>query len=107
MTCPDCGVTLAIGMHPFCPHGVGFANVNGDECDYVDENLGPEPIRIRSWSERARLMKERGLIEKCKWAGPGDQHATRWDAPPAYVTAEGEARRLAHWYATEADAHQR
>lgn len=35
----------------------------GDEMDYVDDNLGPSPIRIRSRSERRRLMAERGLVE--------------------------------------------
>ena len=101
MTCEKCGVALQVSDFPFCPHGPIRTNVNGDECDYVDENLGPEPIRITSWSQRRQLMAERGLIEKVKWAGPHDRHVKRWDAPPSYITAEGEARRIAHWHATE------
>ena len=43
---------------------LGFPSVHGDEIDYVDDNLGPNPIRIRSKQERKRLMKEQGLREK-------------------------------------------
>lgn len=56
--------------------------VHGDECDYIDENLGPEPIRIRSKSQRKQLMKERGLVECVRHVGTreGDrsEHTTRW-----------------------------
>ena len=63
MTCEKCGAVLEIGSYPFCKggHARGTTRVNGDECDYVDHNLAEQPIRIRSWSERRRLMKERGL----------------------------------------------
>lgn len=84
-----------------CPHGRGFANVNGDECDYIDENLGPEPIRIRSWSQRRQLMKERGLVERPENRGDHDKLAPKWPSFPSYMTEDGEARRLAHWHETE------
>jgi hypothetical protein len=35
--------------------------VSADSIDYVDHNLGPEPIRITSWSQRRALMAARGL----------------------------------------------
>lgn len=103
MTCDACGRALVVGDYPFCPHGAIRTSVNGDECDYWDDNLGHEPIHITSWSQRRQLMAERGLIEKVKWAGPNDRHVKRWDAPPAYIFPEGEARRRAHWHATEKD----
>lgn len=77
MTCEKCGSELAVGDWPFCPHGDVHWAVHGDECDYVDENLGPEPIRIRSWSERRRLMKQQGLVD-APWYGP-QSNTTRWD----------------------------
>lgn len=63
MTCEKCGATLAIGSFPFCPHGSGLTRVNSDECDYIDHNLGPEPIRITSWSQRRALMDAQGLTD--------------------------------------------
>jgi hypothetical protein len=59
--CEKCHAVLEVGSFPFCPHGNGFSRVAGDETDYVDHNLGPEPIRIRSWSQRRALMAARGL----------------------------------------------
>jgi hypothetical protein len=61
VTCQKCGVQLQISDYPFCPHGSGTTRVSGDECDYIDHNLGPEPIHIRSWSQRRALMAARGL----------------------------------------------
>jgi len=64
MTCSKCQKELSIGEWPFCPHGEpGVYKEFGDECDYVDHNLGPEPIHIRSWSERRALMKQAGLAD--------------------------------------------
>lgn len=88
MTCPTCGVALEIGSWPFCAggHGKGFARVNGDECDYWDMNLGPEPIHIRSWSQRRALMAAQGLQDTGRDPQPPDdmvpnpQGATRWGA---------------------------
>lgn len=56
--------------------------VIGDEVDYIDNNLGQEPIRIRSKAERKRLMKERGLVEFIRHTPvPGTDlspHTTDW-----------------------------
>lgn len=59
--CPKCQRRLVVGDFPFCPHGAGVMRVNGDECDYIDHNLGPQPIRITSWSQRKALMDAQGL----------------------------------------------
>ena len=34
-----------------------------DFVPYVDENLGPEPVRITCPGQKKRLLRERGLIE--------------------------------------------
>lgn len=91
MTCQKCGVELHVGDYPFCrgnaaDHAPGFARVNGDECDYIDHNLGPEPIRITSWSQRRQLMAERGLsdyqydVEIPEGMAPLKGRPTRWGA---------------------------
>lgn len=86
MTCDKCGEPLAIGMHPFCPHGYGGTRINGDECDYIDHNLGPEPIRITSWSQRKAIMDARGLQEMIRYvptpegAIPNPQGPSNWAA---------------------------
>lgn len=65
--CSKCGEWYGVGDFPFCTptsgHSKGFAQVSGDECDYIDHNLGRDPIRITSWSQRRQLMAERGLID--------------------------------------------
>lgn len=90
-TCPRCHARIEIGQWPFCPHGGGAAAVHGDEIDYVDHNLGREPIRIRSKAERRRLMKERGLVEAVRHvphpAGPRYNQTVSWDTWDPY-TAE-------------------
>lgn len=74
MTCDKCGHVFEIGDYPYCTptsgHSKGFMRVNGDETDYVDHNLGPEPIRITSWSERRRIMDERGLVDTGRYVKP-------------------------------------
>jgi hypothetical protein len=86
MTCEKCGETLHVGSFPFCPHGDGFMRVNGDECDYVDHNLGREPIRITSWSQRRAIMAARGLtdyqhdVEVPEGMAPNAQRPSRWGA---------------------------
>ena len=57
--------------------------------DYVDYNLGPEPIHITSRAQRAAIMKERGLREAI-WhiPMPGSDkspHTRSWDTPCAYT----------------------
>ncbi len=83
--CPTCHETIAVGAWPWCPHGeakeIAF---HGDEIDYIDENLGKTPIRIRSKAERRRLMKERGLVEAVRHVphpeGPHMNHTVDWSA---------------------------
>lgn len=53
------------------------SGVLSDALDYVDDNLGPEPIHITSRSQRKRLMAERGLTERVQ-AVYGDRHLKRW-----------------------------
>ena len=70
MICEQCGRDVQIGMWPFCPHPHGTGVVHGDEIDYIDHNLGQEPVRIRSKAERKRLMAERGLEEANYYVEP-------------------------------------
>lgn len=73
------------------------SNIVGDEIDYIDENLGPEPIRIRSKAERRRIMKERGLEEFIRHTGvPGTDkspHTTNWGSI-SQVTLDGAKAML-------------
>lgn len=61
MTCEKCGVVLAVGDFPFCPHGLGNSTVVGDECDFVQENGFAHPRRFRSKQDYARTLREKGL----------------------------------------------
>lgn len=63
MKCDRCGQDLEIGDFPFCPHGRGHAASHGDEIDYIDHNLGPEPIHITSHAQRRALMAASGRTE--------------------------------------------
>lgn len=78
--CPDAHVT-----HKLVERGTGFVNcehagctycgvrpevvkslcasVHGDELDYIDHNLGRDPVHIRSKSQRRALMAAAGLEE--------------------------------------------
>lgn len=72
-----------MGEWPFCPHGeVKRVGIYGDEIDYVDHNLGPHPIRIRSKTQRRQLMAERGLSEAVRHvphpAGSKQNHTVDW-----------------------------
>lgn len=51
--------------------------VIGDEMDYIDHNLGPEPVHITSRAQRKRLMAKAGLIEKIRHVD-GDKHVKKW-----------------------------
>lgn len=82
--CPVCGVPLVIGMWPFCPHGYGSTSVKADDIPggMVIENGFPEPVKVYSWSERRRLLKEKGLEELVRHVPmPGSDrspHTTNW-----------------------------
>jgi hypothetical protein len=83
VTCEKCGATLEIGSFPFCKggHSRGFMRVNGDECDYIDHNLGPEPIRITSWSQRRAIMAAKGLVDTGRCPPPPDDAIPNPQAP--------------------------
>ena len=84
MICEKCGQPLQIGEWPFCPHGMPLHGLKqlGDEIDEWNENVGPEPVHFTSRAERARYLKEHGLIEFVRHVGtPGSDkspHTTRW-----------------------------
>ena len=61
MTCDKCGAELRIGEWPWCPHG--DARYFGEEPlePYIDHNLGPEPIEIRTRGERRAIMSRNHL----------------------------------------------
>ena len=60
--CPECG-SARRRVH------TTFPAVHGDEMDEVIDNLGRDPIRVRSKAERKRLMKEAGVVEKVQHKG--------------------------------------
>lgn len=68
------------------PHRVA---VIGDEIDYIADNLGPHPVRIRSREQRKRLMKEQGLVEVVRHVGvPGSDKSpetTNWGGSSSYT----------------------
>jgi hypothetical protein len=84
MTCDRCGAALTIGDWPFCPHGRGHGTAISDDIPggQLIENLGPEPIRVYSESERRRLMHERGLRDFVRHV-PGSPVTSNWDTPCA------------------------
>ena len=87
--CDTCGAALSVSEWPFCPHGRGTSAVQQDEIPgglWV-ENGFPQPIKVYSHSEHRRLLAERGLEIRAKWAGEHDKHLTRWDT----VDLEGAA----------------
>ena len=87
MTCERCGQELTVGEWPFCPHGAYAGTVVGDDIPggFVQEHFGHEPEVF--YSKRAMLnrAKELGLEPMVRWAGPHDQHVSRW----ASVDLEG------------------
>jgi hypothetical protein len=76
--CDHCGDPAIL---PSAAIGLSAA-MHGDEIDYVDHNLGREPVHIRSKAERRRLMSERGLTEFIRHTPvPGTDkspHTTDW-----------------------------
>jgi hypothetical protein len=85
VTCEDCGKELTIGDWPYCPHGHAAMHVIPDDIPggQVFENGFDEPTRFYSHSAHRAALKARGCFINAKWAGPGDQHLKRWDAPSA------------------------
>lgn len=66
VVCDVCSRLLAIGDHPFCPHGRGMNSRmhDGIPGGVICENYGPTPIRFDSHSERRKYMEAHGLREK-------------------------------------------
>lgn len=73
--CPTCGKVenVAAGMlerKKTCPVCASLmtrrfsfnVNISPDYEPYMDENLGPEPILVKSRQHRRELMRERGLV---------------------------------------------
>ena len=79
--CDRCGTPLAVGDWPFCPHGKYSGTVIGDDIPggVVLENLGPEPVRVYSETQRRKIMKERGLREFVRHED-GSPHTSNWSA---------------------------
>jgi hypothetical protein len=79
-TCEKCGVELHLGDWAFCPHGRYSGTVISDSIPggQLIENLGPDPIRVYSETERRRIMKERGLVDYVRHR-PGDPLTSKWD----------------------------
>ena len=101
MICDQCGVEVAIGDWPFCPHGTNALATIPDDVPggFTVENGfdGPRTFYSRS-AHRAALAAE-GYEPRVKWAGPGDQHVSRWDtvdldAARALVSRNSESARL-------------
>ena len=42
---------------------ISAPNINPDFEPYMDENLGPDPILVKSKQHRRQLMSERGLVD--------------------------------------------
>lgn len=69
--------------------------VRGDECDFVQENGLPHPVRIRSWSQYRRLMKQHGCEPAVRHVGvPGTDkspHTTSWAAISPQTLADAKS----------------
>ena len=84
-------------------------HVHGDECDFVQENGLPHPVRIRSWSEYRRLMKQHGCEPAVRHIGvPGSDkspHTTSWSsiAPQTLVDAKAMLERHARVSANDVE----
>lgn len=82
MTCDHCGRELQVGDFPFCPHGPTGMAAHADEIPggmWV-ENGFEHPVKVYSHSEHRRLLAERGLEIRAKWAGEHDKVMSNWAA---------------------------
>lgn len=77
--CSECGNRRKPGSDPDCPnHGtieqpvmMAHDEINGGAGIWL-ENYGPEPVFVRSHTERKAILKARGLREKENWCpAPG------------------------------------
>jgi hypothetical protein len=59
--CPECGVEIEVGSWPFCPHGQGSYNAQGDEIDFWAETAFREPRHFTSQKAYEKALDEAGL----------------------------------------------
>lgn len=59
--CDRCGVELQVGQWPWCPHEDARNFGEAPLEPYVDHNLGPEPVEIRTRGERRAIMSKAHL----------------------------------------------
>lgn len=91
--CQSCGRIVQIGDYPFCPHGKTGVGVIADDVPggFTVENGFDQPTTFYSHSAHRKALAERGLEIKVRWAGPHDQHVSRWDAVDAYTLAAAKS----------------
>jgi hypothetical protein len=73
---PDC-TDCSTQMTPEWYLAQKSTSVIGDEIDITLEH-GLPGRRFRSRQEMNRALKEAGLVPAVRWAGPQDEHVTRW-----------------------------
>jgi hypothetical protein len=81
MTCDKCGVELAVGQWPFCPHEHGASfNVQPDSVPggFIAENGFSVPTRFDSHSAHRKALDAAGLQIAPRYV-EGSKHLTRWD----------------------------
>ena len=97
MTCETCGVTLEVGMFPFCDgtpesHGRGTARV--DDVTWPGgktfHNLAHEPQTFYSKAEYKRYLKAHNL-EECVRHIDGSPHTRSWATMDAQTLANAAA----------------
>jgi hypothetical protein len=90
VTCDRCGIVLAIGDYPFCPHGSGSTAIEDATWPggRVFENLGHEPVRCDSPADLKREMDARGLMPFVRHV-PGDRHTRSWATTDPYTLEQG------------------
>jgi len=93
MTCEKCGHAMAVGDFPFCPHAPTKWGVIADDVPggFTVENGFDQPTTFYSHSAHRKALAEKGLEIKVRWAGPHDQHVSRWDAVDAYTLAAAKS----------------
>ncbi len=64
MRCDECGHEMNFGEWPFCPHDK--AEFRPPFVPWIDENIAPHPVEIRSLAQWNRLMKENKCVLKDK-----------------------------------------
>jgi hypothetical protein len=101
-TCEKCGTHYTIGDWPFCPHGRPSGTVVSDSIrgGQTIENLGPDPVRVYSETQRRQIMKERGLVDYVRHR-PGSPLTSNWDTVTQKTLDDaaelvGRERRLIH-----------